>query len=160
MIAGIGISIANGFGSANDYLEMYSLGVAVGSMIVAPLSERYGRLPIYHTTNFLFIGTLLACSKACSLEMLLILRVVSGVTGCSSLVLGGPTIRDIVYADHQCRSRMLWSLCRLSPLFGFVASQYGTVIGRSLVVSMEWRDVFRILAASVRDHLRLRRRLR
>ena len=154
MISGITTAIAADFGVTNTLLQglyssIYLLGAAFGVLFVAPLSERYGRLPVYHTSNIGFIITLLICSKCNNSAALLVLRFASGVCGCSSLVLGGPTIRDIVYAEEQCYNRILWSICRLSPLFGYVAAQYGTFVGRSIIEHVYWRDVFRYLGAGV-----------
>lgn len=37
-------------------VSVYVLGFAAGPMIFAPLSEIYGRLPLYHVTNVGFFG--------------------------------------------------------------------------------------------------------
>ena len=37
-------------------VSVYVLGFAAGPMLFAPLSEIYGRSPIYHATNLGFIG--------------------------------------------------------------------------------------------------------
>ena len=49
------------FGSKSSILgsfvvSIYVLGFAAGPMVFAPLSEIYGRLPVYHTTNWIFFG--------------------------------------------------------------------------------------------------------
>lgn len=131
------------------YGSMYLLGVAIGVLAVAPLSEKYGRLPVYHTSNVGFILTVLLCSKCTSSTALLALRFASGLCGCSSLVLGGPTIRDVVYAEEKCHNRVLWSLCRLSPLLGYVAAQFGTYVGGTMVMTAHWRDGFQYLGIGV-----------
>lgn len=50
------------FGSTSTTLasfcvSVYVLGFAAGPMIFAPLSELYGRVPIYHVCNVGFVGT-------------------------------------------------------------------------------------------------------
>lgn len=37
-------------------VSVYVLGFAAGPMLFAPLSEIYGRSPVYHVTNVGFIG--------------------------------------------------------------------------------------------------------
>lgn len=37
-------------------VSIYVIGFAAGPMIFAPLSELYGRIPIYHVTNTCFFG--------------------------------------------------------------------------------------------------------
>jgi MFS family permease len=154
MISTISGSIAEDFGAQNPVLQrlygtIFLLGIAFGSVFAASLSEEYGRLPVYHVSNIALIGTLIGCSKASSPIMFLILRTVSGIASCCSLVLGGPTIRDIVCADEQFHSKILWSLCRLCPLFGYVAAQFGTTIARVLIRNMDWRAIFRCLTIGV-----------
>lgn len=146
MVAGLEVS-----GSVSQVLHgsIYLLGVALGSPVMASLSERYGRLPIYHTSNVGLIIGLLACSRCTSSLWVLCFQAASGFFGSCPLVLGGPTIRDIVYAEEQCHNKILWSICRLCPLIGYVAGQYGTAIGNSLQGSTSWQDVFRYLGAAV-----------
>lgn len=49
------------FGVTSDTLQtlavtIYVLGLAIGPMVISPLSETYGRLPIYHATNLAFVS--------------------------------------------------------------------------------------------------------
>ena len=37
-------------------ISVYVLGLAAGPMVFAPLSEIYGRVPVYHVTNVGFVG--------------------------------------------------------------------------------------------------------
>lgn len=44
------------FGLLSTFVvSVYVLGYAVGPLVLSPMSEMYGRLPIYHVTNVLFI---------------------------------------------------------------------------------------------------------
>lgn len=52
-------------------VSVWELGEAVGSLVIGPLPEIYGRLPIYHTTNLIFIILSVACAVSSSLNMLL-----------------------------------------------------------------------------------------
>ena len=40
---------------ASFVVSVYILGFGVGPLFLAPLSEIYGRVPVYHITNALFV---------------------------------------------------------------------------------------------------------
>ena len=52
----------------------YLLGVAVGSLVLAPLSEIYGRRPVYLGSLLFFCLMILPCALATGLAEILILR--------------------------------------------------------------------------------------
>ena len=52
-------------------VSVYVLGFAVGPLFFAPMSELYGRLPIYHFCNIGFLGFTIACALATNLNMLI-----------------------------------------------------------------------------------------
>src|SRR5438105_2685764 len=55
-------------------VSVYVLGFAVGPLLLAPLSEIYGRLIVYHVCNICFIAFLVGCALAPSLEALIVFR--------------------------------------------------------------------------------------
>ena len=62
-------------------VSVYVIGYAVGPLIVAPLSEMYGRVPLYHASNILFIIFTVACAVTSSLPMLIVFRLFAGAGG-------------------------------------------------------------------------------
>jgi hypothetical protein len=78
------------FNSTNEMLEgfmvsVYVLGFAFGPLIIAPLSEMYGRLPLYHSCNCFFIIFTIAAAVASNMEMFIVFRFFMGCTECVSL---------------------------------------------------------------------------
>lgn len=55
-------------------ITVYLLGLAVGSLILAPLSEIYGRRPVYMGSLFFFSLMVLPCALAKSLPEILVVR--------------------------------------------------------------------------------------
>lgn len=55
-------------------ITFYLLGLAVGSMVLAPASEIYGRRPVYMVALLLFTITVIPCALATSLPQILGLR--------------------------------------------------------------------------------------
>ena len=77
-------------------VSVYLLGFAFGPLIMAPLSEIYGRVPIFHACNVGFVIFLVACALAPSIESLVALRFLSGLFGSCAVTNGGGSIADMV----------------------------------------------------------------
>jgi len=107
-------------------VSIYVLGNAIGPLILAPLSELYGRAPVYHTTNILFVVFTAACALSCSMPMLIVFRFLAGAVGAAVLSIGGGTITDLFVPEERGRAMALWSL---GPLLGPVV---GPVVGMCL----------------------------
>jgi hypothetical protein len=73
---------------ASFVVSVYILGFAVGPLFFAPMSEIYGRLPIYHSCNLGFLLMTIGCAKATNLNMLIGFRFLAGVFGSAPLTNG------------------------------------------------------------------------
>ncbi|EPE24116.1 MFS general substrate transporter [Glarea lozoyensis ATCC 20868] len=109
-------------------VSVYVLGNAIGPLILAPLSEVYGRAPVYHTTNFLFIICTAACALSVNMSMLIVFRFLAGAMGSAVLTIGGGTITDLFVAEERGTAMAVWSL---GPLLGPVI---GPVAGRRVYI--------------------------
>lgn len=52
----------------------YLFGLAVGSLVLAPVSEVFGRRPVYVGSMFVFCLLVLPCAKATSMWEILVVR--------------------------------------------------------------------------------------
>lgn len=77
-------------------VSIYLAGFAVGPMVVAPLSELYGRLVIYHTCNVIYIGFIIGCALGKNTGMFLVFRFLAGCASSGPLTVGGGTVADVV----------------------------------------------------------------
>ena len=125
---------------ATFVVSIYLLGFAIGPLIIAPMSEIYGRMPIYNICNVLFIIFNVACALSTSMGMLIAFRFLAGCAGASPLTLGGGTIADMFPPEQRAGAMAIYSL---GPLLGPIL---GPVAGGFLVASTSWRWVFWILA--------------
>lgn len=96
-------------------LSVYVLGYAFGPLLVAPLSELYGRLPVYHTFNTLFLVFMIACAVSTSLGMLSGFRFLAGLAGSCPVTLGAGSIGDISKPDRRGAMIAIWTI---GPLAG------------------------------------------
>lgn len=105
-------------------VSIYLVGYSFGPLLFAPLSELYGRLPIYLTTNVLFIIFTIACAVAPSLGSLIGFRFLAGSAGAAPLVLGGGSVADL-YPREKRGSKM--AIFSIGPLIGPVAGTVSTL---------------------------------
>lgn len=90
-------------------VSVYLLGFAFGPLIVAPLSELYGRLPLYHGCNILFTLSNIACALAPSMSSLIGFRFLAGSAGSAPLALGAGTIADIMEPKRRGLAIAVWA---------------------------------------------------
>ncbi|KAF2474649.1 MFS general substrate transporter [Lindgomyces ingoldianus] len=128
---------------ASFVVSVYILGFAIGPLIIAPMSELYGRMPIYNICNFLFLIFTIACAVSTNLNMLIGFRFLAGCAGSSPLTIGGGTIADLMPREKRAGAMAIWAM---GPLIGPVV---GPVCGGFLVEAKGWRWVFWILAIFV-----------
>ena len=96
-------------------LSVYVLGYAFGPLLIAPLSELYGRLPIYHIFNTLFLVFIIACAVSSSLEMLTGFRFLAGLAGSCPITLGAGSIGDMAKPHRRGVMIAFWTI---GPLAG------------------------------------------
>ncbi|KAK8121429.1 MFS general substrate transporter [Apiospora kogelbergensis] len=120
--------------------SIYVLGWIMGPMILAPLSETSGRLPVYTWTSALYLLSTVACAWSPSVGFLIISRFVAGSVGSASLTITGGTISDLIPLQQR---GLALSLYMLGPILG---PSVGPPLGGLLVDTWGWRSVFWAMA--------------
>jgi multidrug resistance protein len=126
-------------------VSIFVCGYVVGPLLLAPLSEIYGRRIVLTAANIFFCVWQIGCALAPNLTSLIIFRLLAGIGGSGCLTTGGGVISDMFNADRRGVATSLYSL---GPLFGPVV---GPICGGFIGQRIGWRWVFWILliAASV-----------
>ncbi|KIX04831.1 uncharacterized protein Z518_05702 [Rhinocladiella mackenziei CBS 650.93] len=114
-------------------VSVYVLGFAFGPMALAPMSEMWGRVPVYHTTNFIFLTFTVACAKAPSLDSLIVFRFFAGTFGAAPMTNGGGSIADMFPAEERAG---IMAIFTVGPLIGPIIDP---VIGGFLADAEGWR---------------------
>ncbi|MCJ1362806.1 hypothetical protein MMC16_001912 [Acarospora aff. strigata] len=114
-------------------ITTYLLGLAVGSVILAPVSEIYGRRPVYIVSMFLFMVLVIPCGLATSLAEVLIVRFFGACAGSAMIANAPGSISDIVNDEYRALAFSIWSI---GPLNGPV---FGPIIGGFVTQYMGWR---------------------
>lgn len=135
-----------GFDSVNIAsltVSIYLLGYAVAPLLWAPLSETYGRLPVYAVTALVYCGFTLGCAFSTNLGMFIAFRILAGAAGSCPTALCGGTLADVFVEKDRGR----WmGLFVLGPLAGPVI---GPIAGGFIAETIGWRWVFRVLLIAV-----------
>ncbi|CAG8158263.1 unnamed protein product [Penicillium nalgiovense] len=100
-------------------VTLYVFGIAIGPMFMSPLSEMYGRVPVYHAATTIFVAFII---------------------GGTPMALGGRTIADITSVQQRALAMALFSM---GPLAGPVLVP---VIGGFVAAGKGWRWTFWLLA--------------
>jgi len=96
-------------------LTFYLVGLAVGSVILAPLSETYGRKPVSVISLFIFVVLIIPCGLCHSVAELIVMRFIGAFAG-SVMVASAPgMVADIVDDEHRALAFSIWSV---GPLNG------------------------------------------
>lgn len=120
-------------------VSIYVLGFAVGPLVIAPVSEMYGRLIVYHICNILFVLFTAACAVSPNLSTLIGFRFVAGCAGSAPLTLGGGSIADMVVQERRGTAMTIFAM---GPLIGPII---GPVAGGYFSQAKGWRWIFWLL---------------
>ncbi|QSZ33575.1 hypothetical protein DSL72_005143 [Monilinia vaccinii-corymbosi] len=120
-------------------VSIFVLGYVVGPLILAPLSEIYGRRYVLTAGNVTFCLWQIGCALAPNSESLIGFRFLAGLGGSGCLTIGAGMIADLFHADRRGLATSLFSL---GPLFGPVI---GPIAGGFIAQRIGWRWVFWIL---------------
>jgi MFS family permease len=112
-------------------ITLYVLGIAVGPILVSPLSEVYSRLPVYYASNLVFVAFIIGNTLSANVAEFLVFRFISGYASSVPIALGGGSIADLTPLAQRGLAITLFSLGPLtgpilSPLLGrFIAAGKG-----------------------------------
>ncbi|ODA83437.1 hypothetical protein RJ55_01951 [Drechmeria coniospora] len=114
-------------------MTTYLLGLAAGSLVVAPMSEVYGRRPVYIVCLILWALLIIPCGLARSLTTIIVTRFFGAFFGAVMISNAPGTVVDISNPDYLARSMSFFGV---APLNGPVT---GPIIGGFVFQYLGWR---------------------
>lgn len=76
-------------------LSLYTLGMAIGPLFYAPLSELYGRRGIYFISMVFFLAFTAGAGASNDIQTLCICRILAGTLGTAPLAIGAGSLADV-----------------------------------------------------------------
>lgn len=106
-------------------VSVYLLGYVFGPLIIAPLSEMYGRRVIYTACNLLYVIFTIACALAPEIGSLIVFRFFAGCAGSCPLTIGAGSIADMFPQEKRGGAMASWAI---GPLIGPVVGPVGQFV--------------------------------
>lgn len=133
-------SMADEFGTSASAVQLtltaFMIGLAVGQLVIGPLSDRFGRRPLLLGGTLICAVSSAACALAPSIGTLTAARFVTGFCGAAGIVLSRAVISDRAEGTDAAKA------FSLMMLIGGVAPIVAPLIGGTLVGHIGWRGVF------------------
>lgn len=115
------------------------MGLALGPMFLGPLSESYGRRPIYLVSFTFFLIWLVPEAAAKNIATMLVGRFLCGLSGSAFMAVAGGTVGDL-FNRGQLQAPMV-----VFTATGFVGPSIGPVVGGFINQYTSWRWTFYVL---------------
>ena len=92
--------------SSDDALQsltvsIYTIGYCLGPLIVAPVSELYGRVAVLYPAYAIFLVALAVCGSSTSLSLFIVFRAIMGFAGIAFVILGPAVAADLIPKERR-----------------------------------------------------------
>ncbi|KAL2756025.1 hypothetical protein ACRALDRAFT_1042925 [Sodiomyces alcalophilus JCM 7366] len=120
-------------------LSLFVLGISFGPMLLSPLSEFYGRRPIYIIAWSMYLIWTVVSAVSKNIETMLVSRFFTGLSGSAFLAVSGGTVGDLFNRQELQAPMIIWSL---TP---FCGPALGPTIGGFINYFTHWRWTYYVL---------------
>lgn len=136
----IGADLGTSASMAQLTLTAFMIGLAVGQLVIGPLSDGLGRRRILLVGTAVLAVAGLVCAVSPSIGVLIAARFLQGFSGGAGVVVARAVISDRVKGDHAAK------LFSLMMIIGGLAPVIAPLIGGLLLGPVGWRGIFLVLA--------------
>ncbi|MGW0120680.1 Bcr/CflA family multidrug efflux MFS transporter [Streptomyces sp. NPDC003327] len=116
-------------------------GMALGQLVVGPMSDKWGRLRPLLTGMAVYVVASVVCALAPTAGLLVGFRLLQGLAGAAAIVIARAVVRDLY--DGVEMARFFSTLMLISGAAPIAAP----LIGGQILRVTDWRGVFYVLAA-------------
>jgi DHA1 family bicyclomycin/chloramphenicol resistance-like MFS transporter len=121
-------------------ITAFSIGMAVGQLIMGPLSDAIGRRPLLIAGPTLMAAACIASASANSLTLLLLSSALIGIAACAGMVVGRAQISDLATDGAAARGFAIMGIVTgIGPVIGPVGG--GLLLGVT-----DWRGIYIAMA--------------
>lgn len=133
-------TLATDSGGVQRTLSVFFLGLAIGQLVLGPLSDRYGRRGPLLVGNLLFIAASIACALAPTIDSLIAARFVQAFGSCAGMVISRAMVRDLFEPREGAR------VMSLLMLVTGVAPILAPLLGGYILAVFDWHAIFWLMA--------------
>ncbi|KAH6678831.1 major facilitator superfamily transporter [Plectosphaerella plurivora] len=120
-------------------LSTFVLGISLGPMFLGPLSEFFGRRPIYLVSWSAYLIWIIPQAVARNIATMIVARFFDGLAGSAFLAVSGGTVSDLFTRQDLQGPMLLYSL---AP---FIGPAVGPAVGGFINYNANWRWTYYVL---------------
>jgi DHA1 family bicyclomycin/chloramphenicol resistance-like MFS transporter len=136
-------TMAEEFGTTASAIQLtlttFMVGLALGQLVIGPLSDRFGRRPLMLAGTAVCVLASAACALAPTIELLTAFRFLQGFSGAAGVVLSRAVVAD------RARGAAAARVFSLMMIINGLAPVIAPLIGGTLSEQLGWRGVFWVL---------------
>ena len=114
-------------------------GLAVGQLLIGPISDKYGRRNPLICSLLLFVISTIGCIFSTSIDWFIFFRLMQGLTGASGLVISKVVITDLFTGKDSARYFAILAAVQ------FIAPILAPVLGSAVFSLTSWQGIFIVL---------------
>jgi DHA1 family bicyclomycin/chloramphenicol resistance-like MFS transporter len=138
----IAVEMGLGASAAGVIMSAVLAGLAIGQLVVGPVSDRMGRRPVLLAGLVLYVLASLAATFATHGSMLLVARLMQGLGASAGLALPRAIARDRYVGEHFLRAMSLLTLAMA------VMPGLAPIMGGAIASSAGWRAALAVSVAA------------
>lgn len=135
-ISALSTDLGVSYAAAQASLTVAMVSIAISTVITGPISDIFGRRPVFIGGLVIFIAGTALAMVASNIETMLIARAVQGVGAVTGLIMGRAMMRDL-YEGVQAAKGM--SYLMIGQVIG---PALAPILGASILIVFDWRAIF------------------
>ncbi|GAA5908018.1 hypothetical protein JCM8208_004025 [Rhodotorula glutinis] len=114
-------------------LSFFPLGFALGPLFTAPLSEAYGRYPLYVISSLVYLVFFIPTAYGQNIATVIIARFIGGIAASTGSTLVGGTVADLFEAHERGLPMAIFSI------MAFAGTGLGPAVSGYIELKLGWR---------------------
>ena len=135
----IGLAVGTTSPADNQLLiTLFFLGVGTGPLLFGPIADSVGRKPVVYIGFALFIASSMLCVYAKSLEVMIIGRVLQGISLSAPRTMSVAMIRDVYSGDYMAR------IMSFVTVVFILVPIIAPAMGKAILDFLGWEAIFHV----------------